>query len=71
MHLTHAWKFANVPQPFSNFYVLLFKYNIMNKSSPVPVLFIPLKNSVEKCNYCGIKYSKTDTVYCKNFILVY
>ncbi|CAB4403374.1 unnamed protein product [Rhizophagus irregularis] len=39
------------------------------KSSLVPVLFIPFKNNEEKCNYCGIKYSKTTELkqsYCKN-----
>ncbi|POG67163.1 kinase-like domain-containing protein [Rhizophagus irregularis DAOM 181602=DAOM 197198] len=44
------------------------------KSSPVPVLFIPFKNDEEKCDYCGIKYSKTlmfEQKYCKNCLFWY
>ncbi|CAB5181175.1 unnamed protein product [Rhizophagus irregularis] len=44
------------------------------KSSPVPVLFIPFKENEEKCNYCGIKYSKTleyNQKYCKNCLFWY
>ncbi|CAB5189658.1 unnamed protein product [Rhizophagus irregularis] len=44
------------------------------KSSPVPVLFIPFKNNEEKCNYCGIKYSKSlkyDQKYCKDCLFWY
>ena len=39
------------------------------KSSPVPVLFLPFKNSEKKCNYCGNEYSVTlefRQKYCKN-----
>jgi hypothetical protein len=42
-------------------------FTLKLKSSPVPVLFIPLKNNAKKCNYCGIEYSKT----LKLFIPVY
>ncbi|GBC47941.2 kinase-like domain-containing protein [Rhizophagus irregularis DAOM 181602=DAOM 197198] len=43
------------------------------KSSPVPVLFIPFNNDEDKCNYCGIEYSKTQIKqkYCKNCLFWY
>ncbi|PKY27506.1 kinase-like protein [Rhizophagus irregularis] len=44
------------------------------KSSPVPVFFIPFKNNEEKCNYCGIEYSKSlmfKQKYCKNCLFRY
>jgi hypothetical protein len=44
------------------------------KSSPVPALFIPFKNNENKCNYCGIEYSKTiefEQKYCKNCLFWY
>jgi hypothetical protein len=44
------------------------------KSSPVPVLFVPFMNNENKCNYCGIEYSKTiefEQKYCKNCLSRY
>ncbi len=39
------------------------------KSSPVPILFISFNSNDDKCNYCGLEFSKTiyfDQKYCKN-----
>ncbi|EXX59975.1 Sps1p [Rhizophagus irregularis DAOM 197198w] len=44
------------------------------KSSPVPVLFIPLKDNEDKCNHCGTEYSKSlkyNQKYCKNCLFRY
>jgi hypothetical protein len=44
------------------------------KSSPVPVFFIPFMNNENKCNYCGVEYSKTiefEQKYCKNCLFWY
>ncbi|CAB5181221.1 unnamed protein product [Rhizophagus irregularis] len=49
-------------------------YDPKLKSSPVPILFIPFKKNEEKCNYCGIEYSKTlkfEQKYCKNCLFWY
>ncbi|GBC47933.2 kinase-like domain-containing protein [Rhizophagus irregularis DAOM 181602=DAOM 197198] len=49
-------------------------YDPKLKSSPVPILFIPFKKNEEKCNYCGIEYSKTlkfEQKYCKNCLFLY
>ncbi|CAB5181225.1 unnamed protein product [Rhizophagus irregularis] len=53
---------------------ILFDPTPKLKSSPVPVLFIPFKNNEEKCNYCGIEYSKSlrfNQKYCKNCLFWY
>ncbi|GES97623.1 kinase-like domain-containing protein [Rhizophagus clarus] len=59
----------NTGHNLSNFYdPIILKY------SPVPALFIPFKNNEEKCNYCGIEYSKTlefEQKYCKNCLFWY
>ncbi|PKY25565.1 kinase-like protein [Rhizophagus irregularis] len=49
-------------------------YDPKLKSNPVPILFIPFKKNEEKCNYCGIEYSKTlefEQKYCKNCLFWY
>ncbi|PKK76964.1 hypothetical protein RhiirC2_771870 [Rhizophagus irregularis] len=43
------------------------------KSSPVPILFIPLNNCAYECNYCKSKYSESSyyQLYCKNCLFDY